>query len=72
MRAVEFDSFVDGGVICIPEQYRHDIGNAVRVIVLSEDTPAEKTRPLSAEDFTEPKISTAGWKFDREEANGRR
>ncbi len=72
MGAIEFDSFVEGGVINIPEQYRNAVGNAVRVIVLSEDAPVSKPRSFGPEDFTELKIPTQGWKFDREEANARR
>jgi hypothetical protein len=78
MRAIEFDSFIEGDVIRVPEQYRNTARNAVKVIVMFGDEIApvggltHKPKPVGPEDFTELKIPTRGWKFDREEANERR
>jgi len=72
MRAIEFESVIDGDIIRIPQQYIGELRNAVRVILLSADGAHVEPKKLSAEDFTELRIPTKGWKFDREEANERR
>jgi hypothetical protein len=72
MQTIEFDSLIEGDIIRIPEQFREVSGGVVRVIIMSRDEPALKQKPLGPEDFTELKIPTKGWKFDREEANERR
>lgn len=72
MHAVEFESQVEGGMIRIPERYRNTVGSRVKVIVLMDEYSAGKRGCFGPEDFTELKLSTRGWKFDREEANERR
>jgi hypothetical protein len=71
MRTIEFCSLVEGDIIRIPAQFREVSGAAVRVIIMPRDEPAPKQKRLGPEDFTELKIPTKGWKFDREEANAR-
>lgn len=66
MRAYEFVSTVDNGIIHIPEQYRDKITSSVKVIVLSEEPVKSKVLPFSA-----LRIDTKGFKFNREEANER-
>ena len=72
MHAVEFESQVEGGMIRIPERYKSAIGSRVKVIVLTDEHSAAKRGRFGPEDFTELRLSTRGWKFDREEANERR
>jgi hypothetical protein len=71
---MEFNSIIEGDIIRVPEQYKkykNIAGSAVRVIITPEET-APKRKTFGPEDFTELKIRTRGWKFDRDEANVRR
>jgi hypothetical protein len=64
-------------MIRIPEQYRSGISATVTVTLVNTDKPVpnfkSKTRkfPSSIDEFSELKLDTRGWKFDREEANER-
>jgi hypothetical protein len=69
---MEFNSVIEGDIIRVPEQYKNVAGSAVRVIIMSSEESALKRKTLGSEDFTELKIQTRGWKFDRDEANERR
>jgi hypothetical protein len=77
MSVIQFDSVVEGNIIRIPEEYMDQIPAMVTVTL----TDAEKTRfrpktkkekPASLEEFSDLKLDTSNWKFDREEANERR
>jgi hypothetical protein len=73
MHAIQFDTVVVGDTIRIPDKYRKKIRQGAKVTVLADvsDTPIDKTKAgaLSLDDFTEMKLDTRGFKFDREEAN---
>ena len=68
MQTYEFSSAVGAnGVIHIPKQYLPNISSPVKVIVCVNDevqTAGKKT-------FSAMKLKTKGFKFDRDEANGR-
>ena len=68
MQAVEFNATVENGVIPIPRRYKKSVSEKVRVIVLS-DTNAEKPKKKKIYSIG---IDMTGYKFNREEANGRR
>jgi hypothetical protein len=75
MQTIEFQSVVENDVIRIPEAYRGTFTAPVTV-TLREDRPVtltthRKKGRISAEDVLAPCISTAGWKFNREEAHER-
>ena len=67
MYAVEFDARVDAGTIKIPDKYVGRLGNKVKVIILV----GEASEPKSLSGFNSVKISTKGFKLDREAANER-
>jgi hypothetical protein len=71
MGAIEFTSVIEGNIIHIPEQYKNVTGNTARVIITVSEETAPKRKVFGSEDFTELKIRTRGWKFDRDEANER-
>ena len=72
MQAIEFDSYVENGVIAVPLQYQKTITRSVRVIVLpKEETPnipqgAEKKKELFS-----LAVDMSGFIFDRNEINER-
>ena len=76
MRAIQFDTVVNGGVIQIPEQFRQLIPGTVNVtlVPVGQKRPKFnskiKDKPLSIDEFPAV-LDTRGWKFDREEANER-
>jgi hypothetical protein len=72
MQAISFDSVIDGDKIHIPEKLIGNIGASVRVIIFPNDTISSERKPATLEDFTDLKIPTKGWKFNRDEANERR
>jgi hypothetical protein len=77
MSAIQFDAVVENGTIRIPEQFRTSVRKGkVRVTLLTdpvrESVNKTKAGSLTLDDFTELKLSTKGFKFDREEANARR
>jgi hypothetical protein len=77
MSVIQFDSVVEGDIIRIPEEYLNTIHSVAKVTVLSQTiredfvSPTTKAGTLSLDDFTELKIDTRNFKFDREEANER-
>jgi hypothetical protein len=72
MRTVEFNSVIEGDIIRVPERYKNITGSTVRVTIMPSEEIVTKRKTLGPEDFTELKIQTRGWKFDRDEANERR
>jgi hypothetical protein len=73
MNAIAFQSEITNNSISIPEQYRDALPSRVYVVVqpTSKVIPRRKDGAITAEDVISPCLSTAGWKFDREEANER-
>jgi hypothetical protein len=74
MNTIQFEAVIENDTIQIPEQFRRYICKGkVQVILLTDSTcePADKTKAgaLTLDDFTELKLSTKGFRFDREEAN---
>ena len=68
LKAIEFDTVYQNGLIFVPDKYRTSIDEApVKVIILQ---PALKItqKPLRFDAF---RIDTRGFKFDREEAHER-
>jgi hypothetical protein len=60
-------------MIRIPEEYANTIHSRSRVIIISQDIredsiiPTARAGTLSPDDFTELKIDTRNFKFDRED-----
>ena len=71
MRAIQFETVVNGDVIPIPVQYRDKLQSGAKVRVVVDVEPRTKAGSLSPEDFSSLKIDPRGFKFDREEANER-
>ena len=76
MPVIQFESVVEGDVIRIHEQYIGQISNRVAVTLIDVEKPrfrpkTQKELP-GIEKFSDLKLDTNNWKFDREEANERR
>jgi len=77
MEAIEFQSVVEGDTIRVPEQYKQFLTKIVKVTIVPlyegkiQYAPRGGAGQLTLDDISDPKIDTAGWKFDREEANAR-
>jgi hypothetical protein len=77
MSVIQFDSVVEGDMIRIPEKYLNTIHSGAKVIVRSSgdlNYPVNRRAEAGAllpDDFTELKIDTRNFKFNREEANER-
>ena len=76
MSVIQFESVVEGNIIRIPEEYINQIPDKVTVIFADKNSPqfrpkAKKEKPASIEEFSDLKLDTSNWKFDREEANER-
>jgi hypothetical protein len=73
MNAFEFTTYVENGIIKIPEKYRKNLSKEIKVIVLfdavQKASRLEKRKSLKK--ITSLGIPTKGFKFDREEANER-
>ena len=67
MYAVEFDARINDGTIKIPDKYTDRLGSKVKVIILA----GELDKKRAASGFNSVKISTKGFKFDREISNER-
>jgi len=72
MQAIEFDTYIENGVITIPLQYQKTISHSVRVIV----QPKEEASNIPQ--FSEGKaklysldVDMSGFVFDRNEINER-
>ena len=77
MSVIQFESVVEGDVIRIPEQYIDQIPARVAVTLVDVEKPrfrpkTKKEKPSSIEEFSDLKLDTSNWKFNREEANERR
>jgi hypothetical protein len=77
MNAIRFEAVIENDAIRIPERFRTALRQGrVQVTLLTDPVhePIDKTRAgaLNSDEFTELKLSTKGFKFDREEANARR
>ena len=77
MSVIQFESAVEGNLIRIPEQYIDKIPTRVAVTLVDVEKPrfrpkTKMEKPSSIEEFSELKLDTSNWKFDREEANERR
>ena len=68
MHAIEFVSKESNGVIEVPSKYRKDLTKEFRVIILLD---REKIKKTTTKKFSEPKVKTKGFKFDRDEAHER-
>ncbi len=58
MKAIEFQTRVENGAIPIPEEYKADLTGNIRVVVMMEDRPMERSiikellaNPLKVPDF---------------------
>jgi len=67
MEAFEFQAATQGGIIRIPEKYRKNIANTVKVIILNEADMVIKKDTA----FPYFAVDTTDYKFNREEANER-
>ena len=72
MQAIEFDSYVENGVIVIPAQYQKAISRSVRVIVL----PKEENSGIYQGDEKKKNlyslaVDMGDFVFDRNEVNER-
>jgi hypothetical protein len=77
MSAIRFEAVIENDAIRIPEQFRATIRQGRVQVTLLTDFAREtldktKAGALMLDEFTELKLSTKGFKFDREEANARR
>jgi len=78
MDEIVFQAVVEGDTIRIPEQYRQFLTEIVKVTIepLYEGkiqyAPRGGPGQLTQEDFSALRIDTAGFEFDRDEANERR
>ena len=77
MSVIQFESVVEGNLIRIPKQYIDRIPARVAVTLVDIEKPrlrprTKKENPSSIEEFSDLKLDTSNWKFDREEANERR
>jgi len=71
MQAVEFDSYVDNGVINIPLQYQKEVSREVRVILLSKGVSINNTSKNYKKNIYSLAVDMTGFKFDRNEINER-
>ena len=72
MQAIEFDSYVENGVIAIPAQYQKSISRSVRVIVLpKEETPCILQGDEKKKNLYSLAVDMGGFVFDRNVVNER-
>lgn len=67
MQAVEFETFVENGIIPIPVEYRNSVAKSVKVIVLNKE-PVKMTKKSKIYSIG---VDMTGYKFNRDEANER-
>jgi hypothetical protein len=67
MRAIEFDSLVEGDVIRIPEQYRDTVGSSVRVILMPCDKSSPKNSPQDSMESVNALLGIIPDDFDLDE-----
>ena len=68
MESIAFETMIRNGIITIPEQYRERFPEPFRIIVHIEPLTEKQGTGIS---FNAARISTKGFKFNREEANER-
>lgn len=68
MYAVEFDAHSEGNIIRIPPGHDELSNRNLRVIALLKGQPEGKK---ASKEFNAVRLSTTGYKFNREEANER-
>ncbi len=71
MKAIEFTTKAKNGVIEIPKEYQEELQDQFRVIILQEVSEVQKKIVNKKRTLVAAKIKTKGYKFNREEANGR-
>ena len=72
MQAIEFDSYVENGVIAIPVQYQKAVPRSVRVILLpKEGTSGILQRDKNKKNLYSLAVDMSGFVFDRNEINAR-
>ena len=71
-QTVEFDSYIENGVIAIPLQYQHAITHSVRVIIQpKEETPGTPQNTVKRKEIYSLAVDMKGFTFDRDEINER-
>ncbi|WP_446009023.1 hypothetical protein [Candidatus Electrothrix sp.] len=68
MESLAFETVIRNGMIAIPEQYRERFQEPFRIIVHLEPLTEKQGTDAS---FNAARISTKGFKFNRDEANER-
>ena len=72
MQAIEFDSYVENGVIAVPSQYQKSITRSVRVIVMpKEEAPGVSQNTGRKKSLYSLALDMSGFAFDRNEINER-
>ena len=72
MQAVEFDSYVENGVISVPLEYQNTITRSVRVIVFpKQETPVNLQTPVKKKPLFSLAVDMTGFSFNRDEVNER-
>ena len=68
MESIAFETMIRNGMIAIPEEYRKRFQEPFRIIVHIEPLTEKQETGVS---FNAARISTKGFKFNRDEANER-
>lgn len=69
MRAIEFETQIEEGLIKIPIQHLKKAQGSVKVIILLDETNQDKISEVDEGIFDQIQIKTKGFRFNREEAN---
>jgi len=71
MQTIEFDSYIENGVIEIPLQFQKTITPPVRVILLPKEIPERSEDPTKKKNLFSLDVDMSGFTFDRNEINER-
>lgn len=72
MQAIEFDSYIENGVISIPPRYQNAVKSLVRVIILPKEEPSDIAQnSVKKEGLYSLNIDMADFTFNRDEVNER-
>jgi len=72
MQTVEFDSYVENGVISIPLQYQYALTHSVRVTIQPrEESPDTPHNTVKRKKLFSLAVDMNGFTFDRDEINER-
>jgi hypothetical protein len=72
MQAVEFDSYIENGVIPVPLEYQNTIPHSsVRVIVLPKNTSVRPVETTGKKKLYSLDVDMSGFVFNRNEINER-